>query len=274
MFVKPILLSVFDKDKFENYKNFSPMFLQPKIDGVRTLYDGINFYSRNGNIFKSEILNHIYTTLPNGVILDGELVLPPKYTFQETVSAIKKYNNHSSSLIYYVFDLIDTNQPELLFSERFELLSSIIDNNSSHNIHTVITYNVDSIDTLNKLHLKNIDDYEYEGSVLRLNYKYEQDKRSKYILKIKDYEEKEFEIIDVKSGEGKYENLGIFVCKNDFGLEFGVNYKGAENFKYEILKNKFYYIGKYLTVKYQGFTDLNIPRFPIGINVRDKIIQG
>ena len=110
----------------------------------------------------------------------------------------------------------------------------------------------------------------YEGCILRNEKgKYEFDYRSDNLQKYKEFKDEEFKIIDVNSGKGRYKNCGCFVCVTKSSKEFNVNPEGTIEQKEEYLKNKNKYIGKMLTVKFQEKSKDGIPRFPVGISVRD-----
>ena len=94
-------------------------------------------------------------------------------------------------------------------------------------------------------------------------------KRSYNLQKIKEFDDAEFKITGVKSGRGRMVDCAIFTCTNKNGDLFDCKMEGSLDVLKEILKNPRSVIGKMLTVRYQGFTNGNMPRFPIGVCVRD-----
>ena len=60
----------------------------------------------------------------------------------------------------------------------------------------------------------------------------------------------------------------IFKCINEDGLAFDVRPQGTHEDRSIMFKKLNDYIGKNLTVKFQGRTQDNIPRFPVGIRIR------
>ena len=95
--------------------------------------------------------------------------------------------------------------------------------------------------------------------------------RSYDLLKVKDFQDAEFEII------GGYENKGgqtgqcTLVCKTADGTEFGVKPEGTSEQRKWYWKNLDSIIGKKLTVRFFSWTTSKypVPRFPIGVGIRD-----
>ena len=110
----------------------------------------------------------------------------------------------------------------------------------------------------------------YEGMMVRnQNSLYKYKHRSYDLQKVKRFVDKEFKIIGGKDGTGRETGLVIFKCVTNDGSEFDVRPMGTHEDRAEVYKNLNSYIGKDLTVKYQELTDDGIPRFPVGISVRD-----
>ena len=72
----------------------------------------------------------------------------------------------------------------------------------------------------------------------------------------------------VKSGRGRMSECAIFTCAIG-GSEFDCKMEGSLDVLKEILQKPKSVIGKNLTVRYQGFTNGKLPRFPIGVSIRD-----
>jgi len=67
---------------------------------------------------------------------------------------------------------------------------------------------------------------------------------------------------DLKNG------TAIWVCKVG-EQHFSVRPEGTLEVRRKFLQDQGNYIGKQLTVRYQNLTTLGIPRFPVGVVVRD-----
>jgi hypothetical protein len=81
----------------------------------------------------------------------------------------------------------------------------------------------------------------------------------------------EFVIVGVEEGKGKLAGHGIMQCKTDKGLEFAVKMKGRTDNLKDYLEHPEKYIGKQLTVQYQNLHVTGIPRFPVGLRIREDI---
>ena len=111
----------------------------------------------------------------------------------------------------------------------------------------------------------------YEGLILRnKNGLYEENKRSYNLQKLKRFKDEEFKIINYTTpSEGKEVGCVIWECITKEGKKFSVRPEGNYNERKKLYKQGKKYIGKMLTVRYQELTNENIPRFPVGICIRD-----
>jgi DNA ligase-1 len=109
----------------------------------------------------------------------------------------------------------------------------------------------------------------YEGCMARnMDSPYEQDKRSYNLQELKEFENDEFPVVDVKEGRGKMKGLAIFTCVIGDDM-FDVKMEGdLENLR-QYIEHPELAVGKLLTVRYQGFTVYGKPRFPVGKCIRD-----
>ncbi|NDA57966.1 MAG: hypothetical protein EBX91_04075, partial [Actinobacteria bacterium] len=95
-------------------------------------------------------------------------------------------------------------------------------------------------------------------------------KRSANLQKYKLFQDREYTISNFTQGEGRDEGCIIFVCNTDSGHTFSVRPRGTLQQRREWFKNGKNLINKPLTVRYQElFPDSDVPRFPVGICVRD-----
>ena len=260
----PMLAQLYDDRK--HYLRF-PVAVQPKLDGMRMLFDGEKGWSRNGKIMLPGVSDQ-FKMDTRGLILDGELILPPPYTFQESMSAAKKVGPLTPLLTYQVYDCLDT---DLGFDDRFKQLLDLFPGNVDPTtrkvnlVSTSIAHNEGDI----KSNHTTYTNHGYEGTMIRnLAGQYRTNFRSNDLQKYKDFLDGEFEIVRIESGEGKHEGLAIFVCVTEEGKEFKAS--GMDDgVRRVIYTDQEDYIGKLLTVKYQGLSDDGIPRFPNALRLRE-----
>jgi len=251
----PMLANKFNEKTIEFH-----CYVQPKLDGVRMVGTNKNKLSRKNR--EVTTVEHIdLSFLTDEDILDGELYCHGM-TFQEIISRVKKYQeNETEKIKYYVYDM-----PSIkgTFSERYDELYNLCI--YKNNIEIVPTYKVNSLDELKGWH-KQFLSQGYEGTIVRTdNTHYEFNKRSKSLLKYKDFIDETYEIVDVIPNEADT-TQGTVICKiND--TTFKCNMKVSIDERKEILKNKNEYIGQLAEVRFFEFTDGGIPRFPVYHGIR------
>jgi DNA ligase-1 len=110
----------------------------------------------------------------------------------------------------------------------------------------------------------------YEGQIVRANEVYE-NKRSKFLLKRKEFKDAEYRVVDIEVGNGNRsgtaKHLVLWCEKNK--VTFHSNIKGSFEYLKEIYDNRKEYIGKQATIKFFQLTPDGIPRFPYAIGFRD-----
>jgi len=256
-----------------------PVFMQPKLDGVRCLiqnekregYEVVVAYSRTGKVWKN--INHILGSLrpffdkyPN-VVLDGELYNHDfRDDFESIISMVRKTKptdeDRSISKKHVQFHCYDIVNKKMKFSTRNEWLRSNI--KSSYCIKWVRTTECNSEVFAKQLHERNLYDG-YEGSIVRLDTPY-QCKRSHSLRKFKDFSDAEANIIGYEEGKGKrIGTLGKFVMQDDDGNKFGCppgkghNYSDLAN----MLDNIHEYMGQRATFTYFERTKAGSYRHPL-----------
>ena len=247
-------------------------YVQPKLDGVRLLakYDG-TLVSRTGKTYRH--LDHIASAvkelqLPLGTYLDGEL-FSFELTFEEITGSARKVkaaDANAEKLEFHVFDVFNTNAPEADFTTRYKTLQSLT---LKHPMVLVQTHKVSktAIKEYHDLFAEQL----YEGVIVRNPYGiYKTNYRSKDLQKYKEFQDAEYRIVDVKEAVGEDAGTGVFVCIDEkINQRFNVRPKGSRVTRTEYLTNAKEYINKQLIVKYQNLSEAGIPRFPVGIGIRD-----
>lgn len=264
-FFEPMLAQEYKKDNSLLFK--VKTFIQPKLDGVRCISAENSLTSRNGKAFFN--CNHLYQS---DFTFDGELYNHDfRDNFNKIISLVKKQKVTDASLQeakqyikYFVYDFPEIQEK---FSVRYQKLKEILSSNKYVNYELVPTFEVSSFDDVEKYHDEFLSQG-YEGSIIRLDLGPYDNKRSKQLLKKKDFNDDEFEIIDVIEGEGaRTGTVGAFVCQDKEGKIFKSNIKGTFEYLSSLLAQKQNLIGKLATIKYFNLTPDGIPRFPYVIKI-------
>lgn len=247
-----------------------PGYVQAKLDGSRLLAEKQNgtvrMWSRQG---KEITIPHLIKKELEGVLSDGECTDGELYvhgwSFQRNISAVKKYSADTDLLEYHIYDL--PNKNGMSFKDRFV---DIDKSKFTGRLKILPTTPVSSMEDISAAEVLALQEG-YEGLMFRNSkgvYKFKH--RSSDLLKIKRFTDSEFEIIGSKDGTGREEGLIIFRCKNEAGKEFDVRPAGTVEERARMWHNRASLLGKLLTVKYQEFTDDGLPRFPVGLHIREE----
>jgi len=268
--IKPMLAHKFDIKRVDYSK---PVYIQPKLDGVRCLFTKDGAFSRTGKQFMN--VAHIQLELisffkdnPN-VVLDGELYNHDlKHDFEKIISLVRKQKPTADDRLeaknlmqYHLYDFIDNKKTN--YQNRMHQLACADIYSSS--IKHVPAYRVYKHEEALNMHHDAYLAKGYEGSILRLDGPYKHG-RSYDLMKFKDFSDTEATIIGYETGKGKREGtLGKFIMQDDDGNEFGCppgkgyNYKDLAN----ILNNIGDYIGKRATFTYFQRTQAGSYRHPL-----------
>jgi DNA ligase-1 len=247
-----------------------PCFVQPKIDGSRLLFDGVKSWSRTGKPYIPEVVAHLQFDT-QGYTLDGEIVLPPEFTFQESMSAVKKFNENSPKLQYLVFDILD---PDATFTERLDNLKELFEGEGiPENVHMVATYLCNDESEVSGYLTKALAKG-YEGLILRnADALYAVGQRSVGLQKLKLFLDAEYLVIGVADGKGREDGAILYICDTPDKQAFTVRPEGSVESRKELFRQweagEWTPIGQKLTVRMQELSDGGVPRFPVGVSLRD-----
>jgi DNA ligase-1 len=273
----PMLANVYDRAKACTTPGYFPRAIQPKLDGVRLLAtmhaDGrLELVSRTGKplAHQDSFLRDDMAKVPVGVTLDGELYACG-IGFQTILSLVKNTRIDESlrdRLEYHVYDVVTPEGHSFAARERFiaALFSSCPNFRKLRKVNTVVANGVEEVDAA----LVAAIDEGYEGVMIRsMTAPYEHGKRSSGLLKLKRFVDAEFEIVGVEEAGGRDAGTAVFVCITKDGKRFRVRPTGTRAERSRMLVGASGLMGKGLTVKFQELTDDGVPRFPVGVAVRD-----
>lgn len=263
--------------------------VEPKWDGVRCeVHPGPKPISRYGRPLN--YLDHLYSgwqffqdRLPKGCILEGELKDDKGEDFEQLISGVrrsKNYNPNVKKLKFFMFDFMPTEDLNLTFEQRLNMLKDIyqqyIQNNVLEVKDDVLQFKpiilldfipVNSHQEIMKYHKlfrsfmfngKNV----FEGTIVRqLDALYSHGKGKAY-LKIVDVMSEEYPIVDIEAC-GANNDWADLILEDKQGKRFNATAPGNEDNKKRILREKDKEIGKMLTIEFREFTKKGLPRMPI-----------
>jgi DNA ligase-1 len=264
--VEPMLAATFKG--WEQNWNF--VYSQPKLDGMRCIATKDGLFSRGGKPIVSvphvmAAIAELFVFNPN-LILDGELYNHDlRDNFNELISIARQMKptaedikKAAENIQYHVYDVIW----ESPFYNRHTYLQSILGNVDNNIIKLVTTTGIENIEMLDAEYASLLQNG-YEGQMIRLDTRYEQ-KRSKSLLKRKEFVDEEFVVLDILEGQGNWAGYAKSVqCKTKNGVVFNAGIKGNQEFAKELLTRK--PVPKYATVRYQNVTPDGSLRFPIAV---------
>lgn len=275
--LEPMLAKSYD-DAFKHIK--FPCFVQPKLDGIRAIFHKGCLYSRKRKKINSS--EHIIQALRNlgldHMTLDGELYNHDfKDDFEKISSAVRREDSESpyrKDVQFHIYDVI----AQIPFTERAKLLRNIEDEILVHGnikelpVRTVLTLYAENHEHVESFH-EEFTGSGFEGVMLRNVHGPYEFKRSFHLQKFKKFKDKEFKVIGVEEGSGKFAGLAAkFICEMDDApyRTFKATPEGTLETKRDYLVNFEKYRGKPLTVKFLNYTTKNrVPRHGTGLRFRD-----
>lgn len=267
--------------------------IEPKLDGIRAMYQedeegNSSFISRHKTAINFQ--DHLYKyckklkeAIPQCDKLDGELIVDGK-PFQDTAKAVRCSKNKNTDkdlrTTYHIFDFLPKKN-KYTYKERMEMLREAFDKCFGtiykEKKEKLVPFGIIVISYIKVTKVSEITEYltmfeniGYEGAVLRnLDMKYVCG-RTKDLLKTKNFFDDEAKIIEVLEGKGQMEGAAAkFRVKHRDGMKFKVTMSATLEEKREWFADPKSIIGKRVTYKYQDKSNDDIPRFPIGLAIRD-----
>lgn len=293
---KHMLAKSADKVSESTINKVKYWYASRKIDGVRCsmFWDGkeIKTSSRGGghydystsHITKHPVLIEYFKKHPDAV-LDGELYKHGKSLQQISGAArLEKNAVDCDWLQYFVYDMMIPNVP---FKDRLKLLIEFakevhigfdpyhVFKDGDLQVQIVPQTKVSGYDNIMKLHNKYVEEG-WEGVVIRdPNANYEFGSRKNIMIKIKQYQDSEFVVVDYELGLRGVEDM-VFICETPAGNRFKAKPMGDKSVKEEYVENfESKYKNTMATVKYFYYSnggDINtgVPLQPCLKAFRDK----
>lgn len=249
-----------------------PVYCQPKLDGLRCMVTRDGAFSRKWKLFST--LDHIRAALqpvfdryPTILAFDGEMYSHElKDNFEEIVSIVKQPKATSKDIErckelvqYHIYDYVPVSEYSTLVykSRDLDLDVALMDSPSClRRVKTNLVWNQEALDE----HYNWCSLNGYEGQMIRTDAPYQQ-KRTKYLLKRKDFVDEEFLIVGYKEGKGNREGcITLRVVTRD-GKEFDSVPVGGVEYLQNLWQKREQLLGLYAVVKYQNLSADGIPRF-------------
>lgn len=233
---------------YEPHRVTYPCYVQPKLNGVRALYQGGFFQSRDQVPFSPKVLEHLAAPLREifdpSIILDGELYVHG-WPLQRILGAItpvrEEPNEDTGKVEYHIFDQVNFTKP---FIDRFLL------HNSGQTIRAVETHIAGNAMVADEMYFGFVR-LGYEGMMYRLGdcpytvpkqtkvgmdgtrlgkngrtpFLSDQDNRTWHLLKRKDWRDDEFEFISINSTIGE---------KGEPGFQMWLRTKGGPKDRFKV----------------------------------------
>ena len=276
--IRPMLAVDFKK---RGHSIVFPATAQRKFDGVRCLASlndngEVDLLSRRGKPFPH--LNHLRSAIagldniPDDFIFDGELY-SDTLTFQEVVGLVRRESLKAGDderllqVSYRLYDCLTADENDGFITRHAILKQTLTNaNDCLMLVENINLYNESEVEILHNQFVAE----GYEGIMVRNNDGvYGINKRSKDLQKFKQFLDDEFSIVDFLEGTGNDAGTVIWVCTNDNNDTFKVRPRGTREQRREWFSDGNNLIGSTLTVRYFELTDDGIPRFPVGIAIRD-----
>ena len=256
--VRPLLART-----FEGVPDDMPIFVQPKLDGMRCIADieTGTLWSRGGKVI-SELprLESAVKALYGFQVtyLDGELYVPGK-TFFELVSLVR---NGSLEVQYHIYDCV-MSAP---FSTRSGMLDTLELSPPLVKVRTLSTTGKE----IARYHEEFLQ-RGFEGTMVRTDKEksYRYGARSASLLKLKNFKDNEFLCTGIK--QEKHEDaLGSLECVTKSGDVFHARPKLTDEERLQLWRQPEKVLNHMVTVKYFEITEAGVPRFPVVTKIRPR----
>ena len=251
------------------------MICQPKLDGIRCIAIKDGLFTRAGKEITT--CNHIHNALKDYFeknptdILDGELYNHElKADFNKITSLVRKVKptqaeaEECAKLVqYHIYDITGPEWEGMPFEDGNLHLEDVIGNlDYRQPLQFVETVYCNSQTELDEMYAV-WTEQGYEGQMVRNNQPYE-NKRSKNLLKRKEFITEEFDVVEVLEGSGNWAGYAKHFVLTDGTNTFKSGVRGNQQTLKELLEQEVK--PTWVTCRYFERSPDNIPRFPVVID--------
>lgn len=273
-------------DKFDKFGDrvVYPAFIQPKMDGHRCIgivKDGVaTLWSRTRKPINS--VPHVQAALVElsrgqDAIFDGELYHHDyRANFEQITKFLRPLEPIAGHEIVqlHIYDMPSVESGFEIRNAVLRGLFAALSEETKKTLVEVDTFLVETEEEITLAFARHLG-AGFEGAILRTRdgeYLSHPTSRSKGLLKLKKFDDAEFEIVDVTEGTGKFKGLAKFICRAGNGELFEAVKNGPLSELAEYYQHRETLIGRIVTVKFMGFTNKKkVPRHGRVIRFREDL---
>ena len=232
--------------------------MSEKLNGIRAVWDGESFYSKNGNPFA--VPAWYMAQMPEGVVLDGELWMG-RNMLQKTASVVRKHSPVDHGWRAVAFRVFDAPQNPLGFEDRLIYCARILEDCPVAGV-------VHHVTCMGHRHLMDYFDALVaggaEGAVLRAPGSPYVQGESEMMLKLKPFKDAEAIVLEVIPGTGRNaDRLGSMVVQwGEIIFKLSAGFSCAERTCPPAP-------GSVITFQYSGLSDAGVPLCASYVEMRD-----
>lgn len=248
--------------------------IQPKLNGHRCVATQYGLFTRTGEKYVvcdhiARALDPIFNKFPDAV-LDGEFYNSElKQQLNETSKILRKQKptsadiSKATSIIqYWIYDgyNIDGMDQSAPYIDRHDAILELVLDSNYDPLSILLNNEVYSDNDIQSYYNQLVESGE-EGAMLRLKHGQYENKRSKTLLKLKPDDDSEFILLGVQEGKGDWGGKAKIITLQFGDKTFDANFKGTREEAEYFLKNYQPWVGKPVTIKYNGLTGLGTPNY-------------
>ena len=288
-YFKPMLAETYGK------KGLTGNISQPKFDGMRSVWKADGAWSRTGNPIHTvphikSALSRFFERYPEAVV-DGELYSHEHHDkFEKLMSLLRKENASEEQMaeiktyvkLYFYDGYLTEADKNKTFRKRYDALADAISDffgEDSVPLERVGYLVCETQAELDEAYGRCMED-SYEGQIVRTDDLPYEHKRSKSVLKRKEFETAEFVIEGVIEGEGNWSGCAkrLTIKNPNFDANqpesdtnkktFGSGMRGSQNHLKTVLEDHISgnRTPKWATLRFFGYSAYGVPRFPVAID--------
>ena len=189
---------------------------------------------------------------------------------EDITSAVKKHNEDTPKINFYIFDLVAQDSPDDAWAVRYHRLVSYLAGHDYKRIDFISAIPVESHEEIKAIHDEYASD-NYEGIVVRIpDEVYSFGQRTTGLIKYKERKDVEFKVIRIDADKhGCAIPWCEVVLESGEVKEFKAPLTGSKDSQRCVYANRDSYIGKWLKVEFESYSKYGKPLKPKGVAFRE-----